>query len=172
VIDWVKFKDYLDKNFLKYTVKARLSYAKKYYAILVNDDAKELMNLSFDKRIHVMKALATLSKFLGCYDNWKKIVEKYQLKWSTNEYADGDSKGLETFHKIFNNNNFGKMIFQLKDACLKLGDNKYTNALIFCTLTGLRPAEACISLQLLKEKKYTSFLIEYKNIYFQNFLKK
>ena len=29
-----------------------------------------------------MKSLAILSKFMGCYDNWKNIKERYQLKWS------------------------------------------------------------------------------------------
>jgi len=31
-----------------------------------------LVVLSFDKRIRIMKALATLPKFLGRYDRWKK----------------------------------------------------------------------------------------------------
>ena len=31
-----------------------------------------------------MKALATLSKYLGCYNQWKTLKENYQLKWSGN----------------------------------------------------------------------------------------
>jgi hypothetical protein len=42
-----------------------------------------------------MKALATLSKYLGCYDRWKDIKERYQLKWSN-----GDS--FETFNMFMN----------------------------------------------------------------------
>jgi hypothetical protein len=165
----VKFKDYLDKNFHKNTVKARLSYAKKYYNVLVNEEAKELLNLSFDKRIHVMKALATLSKFLGCYDKWKKIVEKYQLKWSNNDFGDEGSKGLDAFHKIFNKNNFSEMISQLKDTCLKLDNKKYSNVLIFCTLTGLRPAEACTSLQLLRERNNHDGYLNKENMIIEHF---
>ena len=44
------------------------------------------------------------------------------------------------------------MIIQLKDACSRL-DKKYSSVLLYCVLTGLRPAEACSSLQLLKERK-------------------
>jgi intergrase/recombinase len=44
------------------------------------------------------------------------------------------------------------MIIQLKDACLKL-DKKYSSVLLYCVLTGLRPAEACASIQLLKDRK-------------------
>ncbi|MDN5867150.1 MAG: hypothetical protein L0H55_07105 [Candidatus Nitrosocosmicus sp.] len=54
-----------------------------------------------------MKALATLSKFLGCYDVWKVIIEKYQLRWSNNgNGAGGSSKGLEIFHYIYGKNNY------------------------------------------------------------------
>jgi hypothetical protein len=44
------------------------------------------------------------------------------------------------------------MLIQLRDACSKL-DKKYSSALLYCALTGLRPAEACVNMQLLKERK-------------------
>jgi len=151
-IDWTGYKQYLEKNFNGHTAKARLSYSIKYSKVLVNEDASEIVVLSFDKRMHIMKALATLSKFLGCYDRWKKIVEKFQLRWSDNGNGVGSSKGLEIFHSIYGNNNYQEMITQLRNACSKL-DAKYSSVLIFCTVTGLRPAEACNSLQLLKESR-------------------
>ena len=100
-----------------------------------------------------MKALATLSKFLGWYDRWKKIVERYQLRWSDNGEGTGpSSKGLKIFHNIYSKNNYQDMIVQLKDACGRL-DEKYSSVLLYCTLTGLRPAEACSSIRLLKERR-------------------
>jgi hypothetical protein len=52
-----------------------------------------------------MKSLASLSKFMGCYDKWKAIKDKYQLKWSN-----GDSS-LEIFQNIVNNeNNYDSML--------------------------------------------------------------
>jgi hypothetical protein len=42
-----------------------------------------------------MKALATLSKYVDYYNQWKDIREQYQLKWSI-----GDS--LQAFNDIFN----------------------------------------------------------------------
>jgi hypothetical protein len=99
-----------------------------------------------------MKALATLSKFLGCYDKWKNIVQNYQLRWSDSSNGAGTSKGLEIFQKIYGNDNYQEMTNQLKDACLKL-DKKYSSVLLYCVLTGLRPAEACASIQLLKDRK-------------------
>ena len=71
-IDWSRYTAYLGKNFSKHIAR-RFSYSVKYYQILVTGDASNLVVLSFDKRMHIMKALATLSKFLGCYDKWKEI---------------------------------------------------------------------------------------------------
>src|SRR5690606_26913833 len=120
-IDWVNYQQYLEKNFNRNTAKARLTYSKNYCQVLVNGDASSLVVLSFDKRIHVMKSLATLSKFLGYYDKWKKIVENYQLKWSSNGKGVGvSSKELELFHNIYGNNSYVDMIEQLKNACSKL----------------------------------------------------
>jgi hypothetical protein len=55
----------------------RLIYPRKYFYVLVSGNASEIINLQNEKRNHVMKALATLSKFLRCYDYWKDIREKY-----------------------------------------------------------------------------------------------
>jgi hypothetical protein len=75
-----------------------------------------------------MKALATLSKFLGCYDKWKEIVQNYQLKWSDSGNVAGFSKGLEIFQKIYGNDNYQEMIIQLKDECLDSTGNIH----LFC----------------------------------------
>ena len=83
----------------------------------------------------------------------EKIVGKYQLRWSDNgSGARGFSKGLDIFHNMYSKNNYQDMVAQLKDAFSKL-DSKYSAGLMYCVLTGLRPAEACASLQLLKKRK-------------------
>jgi hypothetical protein len=43
-----------------------------------------------------MKSLASLSKFIGCYDVWKEIIDRHQLKWATG--------GVEVFNNILNSN--------------------------------------------------------------------
>ena len=78
-----------------------------------------------------MKSLASLSKFMGCYDKWKEIKEKYQLKWS-----DGNNS-LEVFQTIVNNEtNYESMVKWVKDTCSQI-PRYYANILIYCTLTGL-----------------------------------
>jgi hypothetical protein len=146
---WAKFEEYLLKNHNKQTTKDRIFYSKKYYDILTSSqtNAQELLLLSDQKRMHVMKALATLLKYLGCYDKWRDIKERYQLKWSN-----GDS--LETFNNMFINTdqNYSSMIEWLKDTCSKLCSS-YGNILLFNTLTGLRPDEACKAIQIIQKEE-------------------
>ena len=49
-------------------------------------NAQELFLLSDQKRIHVMKALATLSRYLGCYNKWRDIKDRDSKCISDVEY--------------------------------------------------------------------------------------
>jgi hypothetical protein len=127
-------------------------YSKKYYHVLETANAQELLVLSKDKRIHVMKALASLSKYLGCYDKWKVITERYKLMRSKED-------GLKAFNEIMmdNGKNYSSMVDWLKHEMSEL-PLRYGNVLLFDTLTGLRPDEACKSIILLKEKGQKAYL--------------
>jgi len=140
---WDKFQEYLLKNHNNHTAKVRLSYSKKFYHILTEANAQELMILSDEKRIHTMKALAVLAKYLGCYDRWNDIRDRYQLKWSNNE----DS--IQAFKNMTNpEQSYESMISWLKNTVSKL-PTSYGNILLYNVLTGLRPKEACLSLSLI-----------------------
>jgi len=41
-----------------------------------------------------MKSLASMSKYLGIYDEWKNIVTRFHLKWSSGFNGLKYSKGL------------------------------------------------------------------------------
>ena len=142
-IFWNHFKEYLQTQNNTNTINDRLNYAKKYYYILQNNDPSDILSLSFDKRIHIMKALTSLSKFSGCYDYWKSIISRHNLKWSS-----GDS--LNVFQNIVNERNYGQMIQWVKDVISKLPESYY-NIIIYNTLTGLRPREAIISISLIQK---------------------
>jgi hypothetical protein len=104
-------------------------YAKKYFGILKEENVQELLLLSNQKRLHIMKALAALSKYAGCYDRWRSIKERYQLKWS-------DQDSLETFNSIMMNTeqNYSSMIDWLKETYSKLASS-YGNILMYSALT-------------------------------------
>ena len=111
--------------------------------MLLEENAIDLLHLPNDKRIHVMKSLSNLAKFLGCYNKWKLIIERYQLKWS-------NENGIETFNKILSGkNDYSSMLNWLKQAYKTLPE-RYGNALLFNSLTGLRPTEACESIKIIE----------------------
>jgi hypothetical protein len=151
---WIKFQEYLLTIHNRHTAKARLLYSKKYYHVLTEANAQELLILSNDKRMHAMKAMAALSKYLGCYDLWKSIIERYQLKWS-NEDA------VQIFQNITNaDHDFSSMVKWLKDALTKLPQS-YGNILLFNALTGLRPEEAIQSIKILHNNLKDNTVLEH-----------
>jgi intergrase/recombinase len=94
-----------------------------------------------------MKALASLSKYLGYYDEWRKIIQRYQLKWSDS------NRSLQVFRDIFDGTGHGlsHMVKWVREAIDRL-PKEYGNILFFNTLTGLRPDEAQKALHLIKTK--------------------
>ena len=141
-IDEDGFKQYLLAQ-RKRNLKQILLKAAKHGHILETGDAGEILAFSNTKRRHVMEALVCLSKYQGTYNTWKEIKEKYQLKWTSPD-------SLEVFQSIFNNEkNYSSMLTWLKNAIAQI-PKPYANILIYNTLTGLRPAEACQSIALIQ----------------------
>ncbi len=141
--DWHNFQTYLERVNGKNTVPIRLSHAKRYAHVLTTGNAQELLSLPDSTRQNVMKSLVLLSKYWGCYNHWKEIKDRYQLKWSNDD-------GLQAFNEILNGkSNYTAMLEWLRDTCSKI-PKSYANILIFNTLTGLRPDEACQSIHLIK----------------------
>jgi intergrase/recombinase len=108
-----------------------------------------------------MKALTALSKFTGCYSIWQDMIGRYNLKWSC-----GDS--LQLFHDMVNEKtSLSAMIEWVRDTISKLPE-PYYNIIVYNTLTGLRPTEACVSLSLVQNdlenyyNKEKSFLEHFK----------
>jgi hypothetical protein len=108
----------------------------------VENDAQDLLALFNEKRKHAMKALATLSKYVGYYNQWKDIRGRCQLKWSI-----GDS--LQAFNDIFNSEkNLSSMLHWLLKNTVTTLEKSYSNILVYDALTELRPDEACQSVRL------------------------
>jgi intergrase/recombinase len=100
-----------------------------------------------DKRIHAMKALAALSKYLGYHDTWLAIRQKHSLKWSTG------NESLDTFEHFFDDGKtFDTMLQWVRQARQEL-PTSYSDIFLFCTLTGLRSSEALAYIRLVKDPK-------------------
>jgi intergrase/recombinase len=89
-----------------------------------------------------MKSLATLSKYLGCYDTWTNLKKRHQLKWTNNNTAHIINRLTDP------QQSFDTMLMWLRRCVDKLPKTD-SNILLYCTLTGLRPTEACESIKLI-----------------------
>jgi intergrase/recombinase len=148
---WIDFKAYLiAQKQSKSSIRNKVGYAQRFNYILESNEAHDLLKLSHGSKTHAMKALASLSKFLGKYDLWLDIIKKYQLKW-----AEGN-KSMKVFKSIFDSESNGesldKMINWIKDVS-KILPQEYQNVLLFNTLTGLRPDEAQKTIYLIKTRE-------------------
>jgi hypothetical protein len=167
-IDWEGFTLYLSNLKQRpHCIQNKIGYAKRYCHILETHNAQDLLKVSNGCRVHTMRSLSSLSKFLGCYDTWMSIVKKYQLRWKN-----GDYNSLNTFKNIFglednNKHSLPNMINWIK-ATVKEMPKEYANILIFNTLTGLRPDEAYKAIHFIKnnEREYLDrermLLLHYK----------
>jgi len=144
----VDFRNYLSaEGQSRSSIRDKVSYAKRYHHVLGTGNAAELQPLSADKKSHAMKALASLAKFTGRYDEWLDTVKRYHLKWSNG----GNS--LKAFKNIFDSGGEGKnlesMIGWIRNVSSTL-PAEYRNVLLFNALTGPGPDDAQKAIYLIK----------------------
>jgi hypothetical protein len=143
-VDFDGFAKYLEKE-RKRNWKQILCYTQNYAHVLTTGSTKDLLTLSSSRRKHAMEALAALSKFTGRYQVWRQIRESHQLKWS-----DSEEHNLRFFERFTSGEeDYPAMVAWLKVAIEKL-PAPLGNILVFNTLTGLRPTEACQSISIIK----------------------
>jgi intergrase/recombinase len=138
----IGFKKYLESQKVgPKTFNELFRNTVKYHHVLYEGNAFELTTYSVGKRKHAMKALAAFSKYSGCYERWQKIRKDYQLKWTSVDSLSGFNSILKE------NGDFSNMIEWIKDSINMYP--RFSNILKFNVLTGLRPAEAIESFNLL-----------------------
>ena len=141
-----EFKEYLKSlNTSAKTGNEVFRNAIRYHHILYGGNASELTTYSMGKRKHIMKALAAFSKFSGCYDTWQNIRKQYQLKWASTDSLTGFQNMLKQ------DEDFTSMVEWIKKAII--AQPRFSNIFKFNVLTGLRPAEAIQSFNLLMDPK-------------------
>jgi len=154
-IDWEKYKNWLFKEYLPVTAKDRLRYAKKYADCLLKRDFNTLKLLTNSQRIHAMKALAVLSKFLGIYEEFSSLVKNYGLKWSGKKSSD---LIIERLTKTVNANEIFDWIKLVKKTFPEFSD-----FMDLMAITGLRYNEAIESYNLIIKLAKKGKLADYYN---------
>jgi intergrase/recombinase len=82
-VNWPSFREYVEKNHSKRSVKDTVNYARKYSRCLLDGDFSKISGFSPAKRRKVLAALSNLSKFLGKYETFRELMKDYGLKWES-----------------------------------------------------------------------------------------
>jgi hypothetical protein len=145
-----EFHQFLLQSMNEKTAWHRIHYSKQFAHVLKTGDAQSMLQLSPQKRLHVMKSLTCLSKFLGCHDTtWMTMKRKYNLKWTTGNGC------LETFERCYGDDSksLDTMLQWLRQMRQELPVS-YSNVFLFCTLTGLRTNECLQAISLIKNPEH------------------
>ena len=108
---------------------------------MLSQDFSELKTVSDGVRIHALKGLAVLSKYLGIYDLFKALKRRYGLKWSGKTT---DELVIDQLNKVQDEDEIFKWIRQVKTIRPELSD-----FMDLIGVSGLRFAEAVNSYNLI-----------------------
>jgi intergrase/recombinase len=152
-IDWGSFRDWVHSKYSDTYANNIYLYASKYSSLFNNPSGIE--QFSPDKKNHILKGLIALSKYLGVYNEFQKRLEDYGVKWSR--------KGsVDSFLRIMNSKS-SDVLEWVQKATRVLDDKTLSTFLRFCTLSGLRKAEAIHSFNLILKLHKSGDLGEYYN---------
>ena len=140
-IDWESFEKWLLKEYKPIYAKDLLLYAKKFSTCLIDMNLSDLMLTTESQKKHAMPSLSNLSKFLGIYEDFKKAIKNYGLKWGSNN---GDDLIIERLTKITNPNEIYDWVKAVKTSVPELSP-----FMDLVTTTGIRYNEAIESYNLI-----------------------
>ena len=153
-VNWGSFADSLKNKCSERVIRDRIRYAKKYQNCLFERDFTELNNVSEDKQKQILKSLSALSKFLGLYEEFKRLMNAYGLTWASGKAEDlliSKMNKISTFGNVIK---WIKKKVEAKNPRLKLFIN-------FMLISGLRFEEALHSynliIELSNEKKLDNY---------------
>ena len=140
-IDWNDFRDYVFKKYAKSWAYTVYAYAKKYVHLINNPSRLE--TFSDSKKNSVLKSLTAFSKYYGFYEEIKKRIKDYGIRYSR-------SSSIDAFLRIFSTNNRDVLVWYHK--AFNLLNEESRTYLKFLLLSGLRPSEGIESFNLIRTK--------------------
>ncbi|MGZ4850118.1 MAG: integrase [Candidatus Bathyarchaeia archaeon] len=129
-----------------------MCYAKRYYPVLESGNVGQLNAVPSTVRSNVIKSLIVVSKYIGCYEQFKAALKSYGIK-------SAQPDALAAFVRIYSNtNNNLDDWFAKVEPILTPQENLL---LKFLRLTGLRCSEGIESFNLIIELSAKGKLSEY-----------
>ena len=149
-----EWKEYLLNNYARTVAKTYYNYGTKYSELLFSRNFFPLKQLLPEKRLHIIRALCCLSKYVGKYDVFKHLMKVYDLKWSTG------NKDALILKKLFNPRNQDNDLKKWIQTVKKTAPN-FSLFLDFMISTGLRKIESINSCNLIIDLFKTNKLNDY-----------
>jgi hypothetical protein len=140
-VDWSSFREFVASSCAKGYTKDKIRYAKQFADCLFKEDFSQLQRLSESKRNHVMCALSSLAKFLGKYEDFKRLIGAYGLKWKS---VNAEDLLISRINKVERDGSVLNWIREVKEKRPELND-----FMDFMLVTGLRYVEAIESYNLI-----------------------
>jgi len=154
-LDWEAFGEWLRRNFSHNYAKDLLNYSRRFSHVLFSGEASELLRLSDSVRKMVLASLSNLAKFLGMYEDWKRIVKAYGLKWSSGKAED------YLISRMAHTENNGSVLEWVRRVKAEIP--QLSVFMDFMLLSGLRLREAVNSWNLIIDLAREGRLGEYYN---------
>jgi len=154
VVDWEDFEDWLLKDHKLRVAKDMVSYAKRYHYLLKRDFG-EIKKFTDGKRRHILKSLSALSKYLGIYEDFRKLIRNYGISWNGKSSAD---LMIDRLTKVCNSDEVFNWIKKVKQEIPDL-----RTFMDFLAISGLRLCEAIDSYNLIIKLARQNKLSEYYN---------
>jgi hypothetical protein len=133
----------------------RRCYARRFAYCLFQRDLSALRLVSDDVRGHGLRALAALSKYLGCYEDFRGLVKNYGLKWNGKKAED---LIIARLLKGVNGDEVYEWMREVKRLC-----PEYGGFVDFMAATGLRYEESVNSWNLIIQLARENALGKYYN---------
>ena len=152
-IDWNGFRDYVYNKYATSWARTVYSYARKYVDLIDNPSIVE--TFSGSKKNSVLKSLIAFSKYYGFYEEFKKKIKAYGIKWSR-------SSSIDAFFRIMSNSN-DDVLEWYNEAIKVLSKDALSTYLKFVLMSGLRKSEAFNSFNLMIDLYEKGKINDYHN---------
>ncbi|MEM0058658.1 MAG: hypothetical protein QXG09_07325 [Candidatus Bathyarchaeia archaeon] len=153
--DWERFEVWLLQSHREAVAKNIVSYARRYADCLFNMDLSRVAVLRHTLRRHVVGALSNLAKFLGVYEDYKRLLKSYGIGWNGKSV---DDLIIQRLLKVRNPNEVWDWVRRVKTERPEL-----SVFMDFLAITGLRFDEAVQSYNLIIQLNREGRLSEYYN---------
>jgi len=154
-VDWNAFYNWLLQDHREIVAKNILSYARRYAHCLFKMDLSEVVVLRKTLRHHVLEALSNLSKYLGVYETFKRLVKSYGVGWTGKSV---DDLVIDRLTKVTDPDEVWSWVRQVKQVRPELSE-----FMDLLSVTGLRFDECVQSYNLIVKLSRQNKLGEYYN---------